>query len=252
MPESSMKLTSILTVLTSLLLVSFHSPAWAKDPNAIVVEADKVRAPSGSYYFNAQVLNFEGSEKKADNGYKVYVKDLDRSVLEFLSPASEKGKSMLMLQDDVWVFLPRLRKPVRVPLKQRLLGEVAIGDMTRTNFSHDYTASLLGEESVNGKSAYKLELQAKSPKKPYHQIHYWVEKETFRPIQAEYFAVSGKSLKTAMWKEFSNQGGVTRPRTIEYQDSINKSKKSILIFENFTKKNLEDRMFTKQYLRTFN
>lgn len=247
-----MKPTFLLTALISLISLLLVLPAWAQDPTAIVEKADKVRAPSGSYYFNAQVLNFEGSQKKAENGYKVYVKDLDRSVLEFLSPASEKGKSMLMLQDDVWVFLPRIRKPVRVPLKQRLLGEVAIGDMTRTNFSHDYTASVLGEESVGDKTAFKLELKAKSPDKPYHRIHYWVEKGTFRPIKAEYFAVSGKSLKTATWKEFSNQGGTTRPRTIEYQDSLNQNKKSLLIFENFTKKNLEDRMFTKQYMRTFN
>lgn len=221
-----------------------------EDANAIVRKADAIRAPLGSYVFDATVVSFEGETQKSENQYRVSVKDLDRSLLEFTAPASEKGKSMLMLKDDIWVFLPRVNKPVRVPLKNRLLGEVAIGDMTRTNFSHDYDATFAGEETVGGKRALVFDLAAKSPRKPYARIRYWVEKDNYFPIQAEYFTASGRSLKTILFEDFESAAGNTRPMKAVFTDSINKNKKTVLTFQNMTLKELPDRMFSKEAMRT--
>jgi outer membrane lipoprotein-sorting protein len=249
--DKGLKLNKFTFFLFSLFVL-FPLHLWGVEgANEIVAKADAIRAPGGSYTFDATVISFDGDSKKGENGYKAYVKDLDHTLLQFLSPASEKGKSMIMLQDDIWIYLPNVRKPVRVPLKQRLLGEVAIGDMTRANFSHDYDATLAGEEEAQGKACYVLDLVAKSPDKTYNKVKYWVAKEDFRPVKAEYFAVSGKSLKVAIWKEFTIQTGSLRPSVIEYQDSLNKDKKSLLKFADMTVKKLEDKMFTKDYMRTF-
>lgn len=241
------KLYFILSLLGGLLSISSVA---AQDANQIVRKADQIRAPQGSYVFEATVESFEGEKKSAENRYHVSVKDLDHSLVEFRYPDSEKGKSMLMLQDDIWIFLPRVNKPVRVPLKHRLLGEVSIGDMTRTNFSHDYDASLVGEETLQGQEAYVLDLKAKSPQKPYANIKYWVAKENYRPIQAEYFTASGKSLKTIQFADFTQAAGNFRPLQAVFIDSVRKNKKSILSFKDMTTKQLPDRMFSKQSMQT--
>lgn len=230
----------------------FSTLALAEDANEIVAKADQIRAPAGSYVFDATVVSYHGEEKSAENGYHVSVKDLDHSLVDFTSPASEKGKSMLMLQDDIWIFLPRVNKPVRVPLKNRLLGEVSIGDMTRTNFSHDYDATLSGEEMLGGEESYVLALKAKSPTKAYGSIKYWVGKKDYRPIQAEYFTVSGKSLKTVTFADFSQAAGNLRPLQATFYDSIRKDKKSVLTFKDMTAKPLPDKMFSKQSMQTIN
>jgi outer membrane lipoprotein-sorting protein len=238
----------ILPLLWGLLPIS--SVPAAEDANEIVRKADQIRAPEGSYVFEASVVSYDGDKRTGENGYHVSVKDLDHSLVEFRFPASEKGKSMLMLQDDIWIFLPRVNKPVRVPLKHRLLGEVSIGDMTRTNFSHDYDATLVGEEFIEGREAYILDLKAKSPQKPYGSIKYWVAKDNFQPLQAEYFTVSGKSLKTIVFGEFTRAAGALRPLRATFVDSIRKDKKSILTFEDMTSKPLPDKMFSKQAMQT--
>lgn len=226
------------------------SAAAAADPNEIVAKADLIRAPKGSYEFEATVTTYEGADKKSENGYKVYVKDLDHSLVEFRVPASEKGKSLLMVEEDLWIYLPKVKKPVRIPLQQRLVGDVSNGDMARANFSNDYTATLGSEEKVEGKDVYVLDLVAKSPKKTYNKIRYWVAKADNRPVQAEYFTVSGQSLKTVVFEDFRSEAGAVRPMRMVFRDTLNKNKKSVLEFKGMVKKTLAENMFTKDYMKT--
>jgi hypothetical protein len=236
-------------VWLAILLFPFLSTA-GEDPNAIISRADKVRAPEGSYEFDAVIVNYEGDQKKSESQYKVYVKDLDHSLVEFTGPAAEKGKSLLMLQDDLWIYLPNIKKPVRIPLHERLIGNVSNGDMARSNFAGDYDATLAGEDKIEGKDTYVLDLVSKSPSKTYNKIKYWVAKSDFKPVKAEYFTVSGRSLKTCSFEDFRNSAGAVRPMKLVFDDSLDKRKKSVLTFNSITKKPMSDNMFTKDYMKT--
>lgn len=218
--------------------------------NEMVRRADLIRVPEGSYELDLTVTDFVGEESRGEKTYRSMVKDLNHALVVFRSPASEKGKSMLMLEEDVWVYLPNLKKPVRVPLRQRLLGQVAIGDMIRTNYSSDYNATLAGEETFDGTLAYVLMLEAKTSKKTYQKIKYLVSKENFRPLYAEYFSVSGTSLKTLTFKDFRTVEGVERPMLGVFQDSIQKDKTTHLRFNKMVRKPFQDMIFTKQYMQT--
>lgn len=237
-------------LLVSFCVFGFKEAKPVENPNAIVKKADRVRVPEGSYQFNATITNYEGDAKKNKSNYKVYVQSLDRSLVEFTFPAKEKGKSLLMLDEDLWIYLPKIRKPVRIPVRQRLMGNVANGDMTRVNFAGDYNATLVGEERIDGKEAYVFQLVAKSPKKTYNKIKYWVNRKNFHPIKAEFFTVSGKSLKVARFEDFRNVAGALRPLKIVFTDSLNPKKKSILQIQNMVKKNLANNMFNKEYMKT--
>lgn len=237
-------------ILLQLGFCGIGSAAAAAEPNEIVAKADLIRAPKGSYEFEATVTTYEGAEKKSENGYKVFVRDLDHSLVEFRVPASEKGKSLLMVEEDLWIYLPKVKKPVRIPLQQRLVGDVSNGDMARANFSNDYAATLAGEEKVEGKDVYVLDLVAKSPKKTYNKIRYWVSKSDNRPVQAEYFTVSGQSLKTVTFEDFRSEAGAVRPMRLVFRDTLNKNKKSVLEFKGMVRKELAENMFTKDYMKT--
>jgi len=236
--------------LFATLALFSAAPVLAEDAGAIVAKADAIRAPKGSYEMDAVVTSYDGATQKSQNGYNVHVKDLDHSLVEFVSPASEKGKSLLMIGEDLWIYLPKVKKPVRIPLNQRLVGDVSNGDMARANFANDYDATLSGTETVNGKESYVLDLVAKSPNKTYNKIKYWVAKADNRPVQAEFFTVSGKSLKTCLYEDFRSSAGGVRPMKLTFQDSLNKNQKSTLEFKSMTKKELNDNMFTKDYMKT--
>src|SRR5574341_1578428 len=239
-------------IILILLLASFLSMQLGycqEDPNEIVAKADLVRAPKGSFELEAVVKNYETRHRKGENGYRVYAKDLDHVLVEFRSPASEKGKSLLALAEDLWIYLPKVKKPVRIPFQRRLSGEISNGDVIRLKFAYDYDATLIGHGKIKGKDTYVLDLKAKSPNKTYNRIKYWVRKEDYMPVKAEYFTVSGKSLKTCIFRDHREAAGRIRPMRLIFRDSLNKHKKSILIFKSMTEEKFSNRMFTKDYMK---
>jgi outer membrane lipoprotein-sorting protein len=241
--------TIIFTFLTSFFLF-IQQGRCQEDPDEIVAKADLVRVPKGSFELEAIVENYEGRRKKGENGYRIYAKDLDHVLVQFRSPASEKGKSLLALAEDLWIYLPKVKKPVRIPLQQRLSGEISNGDVIRLNFAHDYEATLIVEEKFKDQRTYVLDLKARSSKKTYNKIKYWVKKEDYMPMKAEYFTVSGKSLKTCFFKDQREAAGRIRPMRLVFRDSLNKNKKSILVFKSMTEKKFADKMFTKDHMKT--
>ena len=62
-----------------------------------------------------------------------------------------------MLDENMWVFIPNLKRSVRVGLSQKLTGQAANGDISRMRWSGDYTPKLLKET----KKSWLLHLQAK-------------------------------------------------------------------------------------------
>jgi len=244
-PKLHLHIGLIVSVMAGLLAVA-TGKAFAEDPNAIVSKADAVRVPQGSYQFDTTIQGSEGS----NNGYTVYVKDLNHTLVVYTQPPTERGKSLLMLDDDLWIYLPNVKKPIRIPLQQRLVGEVSNGDMARLNFAADYNATLAGEETVSGTDAFVLDLVAKSENKTYNKVKYWVAKADFKPIKAEFFTVSGQSLKTCAYEDFREAAGAVRPMRLIFQDTINKDKKSTMTFVTMNKKQNPDNMFTKEYMKT--
>ena len=236
--------------LALLLLLAVPVAAWAQDAEEIVRKADLVRAPGGSFIWNVTVTAYEPGKAPTVNGFEVYVKDTNRTFVKFISPARNLGRSLLYLDRDLWIYLPDAGKPVRIPLSQRLVGQVANGDIARTNYSGDYTASLTGSESVDGVACYVLDLKAKSKEVTYSAIRYWVAKETFHPMKAEFFAGTGTLLKTGIFGEYKEEGGRLRPARVTLVDAIRRDVRSTMDFSDLRIRELPDKYFNKNYMKS--
>lgn len=143
----------------SLALSASTVPAAPLDADALVAAADAIRFPTEAFQIQVKVTT-SGRGTPDVHEYQVLQKGHERSVVRTLAPAAEKGQVMLLRGSDLWVFMPQVSQPVRLPLSQRLTGQVANGDLARANFAGDYKATLLAEEDVDGKKCAKLELTA--------------------------------------------------------------------------------------------
>ena len=136
----------------SLLFISWlaAAPAAALEPQDVVAAADAIRFPSEAFQVSVTVTSTTASGSPELHEYQVLQSGHDKSVVRTLKPASEAGQVMLLRGADLWVFLPEVSQPVRLPLSQRLTGQVANGDLARANFAGDYEASFLRDEAVDG------------------------------------------------------------------------------------------------------
>ncbi len=164
-------------------------------------------------------------------------------------PASERGQIMLMKGRDLWIFLPAVSQPVRLPLAQRLTGAVANGDLARANFAGDYKPQLLRTEKVDGESMYVLELTAVDRSVTYHRVLYWVRQSNHWPHKAEFYSLSDRLLKTCLYQKFERMAGRMRPTRLTMQDALRAGEESVLEYADMKLRDLPDKIFTKDYLK---
>src|SRR3984957_103304 len=199
-----------------------EAPTPAKpnvDAEAVLKRSDAYRNGWPSYVLQVKITNFEWGRADEEKLYDVSQKGTEKTYVEFLSPR-EKGQHLLMLGDDMWVFLPDTSRPVRITPLERLSGDASNGDVARTNHAADYTPVFVRNEKVGAEECHVLELTAKRKGATYQRILFWVRVEDARPVKAEFYLTSGKHIKSATFDEYASVGGKSQLRRMTLYDEI--------------------------------
>ena len=216
---------------------------------SIVQQADAIRFPQKSFQVDVAITSRSAGHDVDSYKYQLFSKGRDNTLVRTIEPASERGRILLMKEFDLWAYMPDISQPIRLSLAQRLSGQVANGDLARTNFSGDYTPRILRTEQVNKESYYVLELTANDRRVTYHRIIYWVNKENHRPYKAEFYAVSGRMLKTFQYLDFNMMDGMARPARLMVKNALHPDEVSVLEYSNMHTRDFPDKVFTKDYLK---
>lgn len=239
-------------LIVGVALVTPGSVFSAKEPAAIdiVKKADAIRFPTEPFQVSVKVTTFTNNAEPDVHVYQVLQKGFERSVVRTLAPASEKGQVMLLRDSDLWIFLPSVSQPVRLPLAQRLTGQVANGDLARANLGNDYTAKIIGSEDIEGEQHYVLDLDAARKGVTYKKVKYWVNAKNFHPTKVEFYSRSGKLLKSGEYSDYKKMGdGKIRPAKLTLYDGLKSGEFSVLEYDKLKKRDIADKVFTKQFLR---
>ena len=242
--------SNALVLLLFLVLLFYPQIPLAVELSAeeIVARADSVRSPDTDFSVDVTITNLRSDKETRITKYEVFVKGKDNTLIKTMYPPIERGRSILMKGLDLWVYLPNIRRPVRISLQQRLVGEVSYGDIARVNFSGDYEAKIIREETIDEKTYYVLNLTAKNMRVTYNLATYWVQKDNFHPFQAEFYSISGKLLKICHYEDYQDRMGRLRPMKLILEDPLRKGKKSIIEYNNMILTELPDKYFSRNYL----
>ncbi|SRR5581483_1339513 len=218
-----------------LCIVLLALPLFAEDGAAILARVDAARNPLPSFSVDVSLTSISGTASESSK-FRVYGKGSDRSVVEFVAPASDKGKYLLMLRDAMWIYLPSASRPIRISPLQRLMGQASNGDVARTNFAIDYNAAGVTAEG----DSWVLDLAAKDPSIAYARVRLWVDRKTSEPSRADFYVVSGKLIKRAHYSEHGLR--------IEIEDLLRPGNTTVMQYAHLAPHENPDRMFTKDAL----
>lgn len=226
------------------LLLTCALVCRAATPNAeaLLKQSDRFRNGWPSYVVHVKITDYEADRSDEEHLYEVSQKGTDKTYVEFMSPR-EKGEHLLMLGDDMWVYLPDTSRPVRITPLERLSGDASNGDVARTNYAADYSAVYLRTEKVGAVECNVLELTAKRKGATYHRILYWIRVEDARPVRAEFYLTSGKHIKSATFDEYGLAGGQMLLRRLTLYDEILHNWHSVLEYSGATQRTLPDKLF---------
>jgi outer membrane lipoprotein-sorting protein len=220
---------------TLILTLFIALPMLADDGAAILARVDAARNPHPSFSVDVELTASNGKSTESSK-FRVYGKGSDRSVVEFVAPATEKGKFLLMLRDAMWIYMPTASRPIRISPLQRLMGQASNGDVARTNFAVDYNPTNVTSEE----NTWVLDLAAKDPSIAYARIRLWVDKTTNEPARADFYVVSGKLIKRATYHDHGQR--------IEIEDLLRPGNKTEMRYANLAAHDNADKMFTKDAL----
>ena len=249
-----MKKIHLVSMLACLVLLLTGFGLYADSPEQLLAQVDARRyIPDLSFIL--QMTSFDGDRQVDSNTLWGFVKGVgtqNRSLIAFADPASVKGRRMLMDGNIVYLLFPRTTNPIRLSPLQVLLGQASNGDVVRTGFSQDYDVASLAETDRDGTPCYLFTLVVKESKKDasYRKVLLWVEKESLRPVYAE-FSTGDKLLKQAAYKDYRSALGKDLAFSTDIHDGENPQKHTVMQYVKVGQKAVPDTVFRRDYLSSW-
>ncbi|MEA1973040.1 MAG: outer membrane lipoprotein-sorting protein, partial [Candidatus Cloacimonadota bacterium] len=170
----------------------------------------------------------------------------DKMVTTFLAPKSEVGRSTLRLDENMWLYIPNVGRPMRITSLQSVIGGIFNNsDIMQLDYNAEYNVVDVKKEE-KGKL---LVLEAKTSAVAYNQLKMWVDEENKTPEKIECYTASGMLIKTLRFKQMKDFGnGIIRPAVMETDSPLHKGYKAVMIFSKIAPRKIEDEVFTLNYM----
>jgi len=165
-----------------------------------------------------------------------WIEGEEKSFTEYLSPPRERGTKMLKLKDRLWIYSPSTDRVILISghmLRQSVMGsDLSYEDMMEDpRLSNNYHAEVTGIDTVDGRSCWLLELEAKNRNVSYHFRKLWVDRERSIPLREELYAKSGKLLKKVELKQIVWIENRWYPKRMTFKDMLKIGKGTEFVIE---------------------
>jgi uncharacterized protein len=248
----------------SLLLVAFASEAASKEgPKEIAkasvsLTADDImrknfvvsKVSDSTSESKFRLINSSGQERvrETKGSTKLIAGTTDNQrLVKFLSPSDVKGTKTLLIEhtgkeDDIWIFLPALKKVRRLVSNQKrdsFVGtDFSYGDVIGHRVD-DWKHTLVREEKLEGKDCFVIESLPKTPavteNSGYSKRVGWIEKTSFVALKGEIYDPAGLLLKkvtAGQVEKVDAKNDKWQPMRLE-AENVQTGHKTVIEFSNF-------------------
>jgi len=147
----------------------------------------------GNSSYAEMTMEIVRPEWKRTMSLKSWAKGTEYALVYVVSPAKDKGTVSLKIGNEMWNWLPTIERSIKVSpsmMMQSWMGSDFTNDdlIRQSSVVDDYNHRLLGEETLQGKECYKVQMDPK-PEAPvvWGKIIVWITKENFNQIKVEYY-----------------------------------------------------------------
>ena len=166
-----------------------------------------------------------------------YSEGIDKSFVEFLSPARDRGTKMLKVGKVLKIYFPSAERVMRLSghmLRQSLMGsDFSYEDMMETaeELKEEYEVKLIGEEVYNDFPCYVIKLESRDENRTYFFRKLWVDKDKFIGHKVEFSAKSGKLLKVMTVGNIQSFKNRYYPTRVTMEDRLRKNSKTEMVIK---------------------
>jgi len=227
-------------ITVSLVFAVSMSAGAAPTAEALLAKVDGILAPERSESdVTMTTVRADGENRTFSMHFIKSGDDLYR--IKFVAPADDKGTEVLRNGNDMWNYLPNLKRALKISSKQEFHGgDFSNADVLRGNLSRDYNPTIAGKTD----DEYHLELKAKSDEVPYETIQLYIRKKDAMPLREEFYTSSGKLVRKLDYLEPKTFGKLLRPSKLVMWNMLNTKRHSEMVINEFVvKPELSENLF---------
>ncbi len=212
--------------LLSLLLVCtiWHAPAtWANngdpDPKEIIQKADeKLKGRTNTSTLKMTIIRPSWQREMV---MKSWAKGDEYSLILVTSPARDKGTAFLKREQEMWNWQPTIDRTIKMPpsmMSQSWMGSDFTNDdlVKQSSIVVDYNHKLLGKETIEGRTCYKLELiPLEEAAVVWGKILIWIDTQEYMQMKTEFYDEDFYLVNTMLGKEVKEMDGKLLPSVLE-------------------------------------
>ena len=146
---------------------------------------------------------------------KTWAKGTEYAMAYVKGPEKDKGTVYLKAENDVYNYLPKIKKTIKLPatlLSQNWMGtDMSTDDLVKlTQITKDYDAKLTGSETVSGRDCYTIVLAPKATADVlWGQLILTIDKKDFIQLKTQFYDEDMELVNTMIGSEVKAMGGKT-------------------------------------------
>lgn len=173
------------------------------------------------------------------------------ALVRVLEPVRDRGIATLKRNNDMWNYLPRVNRTVRVPpsmMMDNWMGSDFTNDdlMRETRWTEEYEVSLDNQADTHVLTLIPRE----DTVTVWGQMVITIDRDTLLPVSQEYYNEQGTLMRVMTFDDVQTFDGVTLPARMTLQPMNREGQKTVVQYDSLSfSADLSESFFTLQNLR---
>ena len=183
-------------------------------------------------------------------------KGKDRMLLRILSPKKEKGTATLRRDKEVWNYLPKVKRVIKVPssmMSASWMGSHFTNDdlVKETRMAEDYTFEISAQGERDGREVVEITCIPKEDAAVvWGKVVVTVREDDYLPVSAIYYDEDLELARTMVYSDIKTLGGRELPTKLTMKPSDKPAESTAIIYNELSfDVSHDDRLFSLRTLR---
>ncbi len=223
-----------LTIIIPLWLIAISSNA--QDATEIVRQADqKMRGESSYAEMSMTIIRPDWTREIS---MKTWAIGTEYSLIMITGPARDKGVAYLKRGNEIWNWQPSIDRVVKLPpsmMSQSWMGSDFTNDdlVRESSIVKDFTHTLLGDTTIENRSAYKIELLPKeNAAVVWGKILLYISKDQYLQLVTKFYDEDMYLVNTMIASDIRQFGDRQVPSKLTVMPADEEDQKTVLEYQN--------------------
>ncbi|HEX5168083.1 MAG TPA: outer membrane lipoprotein-sorting protein [Cyclobacteriaceae bacterium] len=219
-------------IFIALIIICVFHYGYSQTAQEIVKKADdKMRGNSNRSEMKMTIVRPDWKREITMKGWAL---GNEYSLILITGPARDKGQAFLKRKHELWNWQPSIDRVIKLPpsmMLQSWMGSDFTNDdlVKESSVVNDYTQTLVGDSTLEGRSCYKIQLIPKPEAAVvWGKVIAFIDKKEFNQLLVRYYDEEGVLVNTLVLSDIKSMGGRVLPTRLEMIPADNPKQKTVI------------------------